>query len=94
MAPSNSDLFALCRPALPRRVFPDPLGPICFGQTYAVNFPALAVKIYNLKPKFLRHLNSCKVRPGFSPEKSISSLGDGQFTPVRKLAAKGREAGR
>ncbi|CAB1115876.1 unnamed protein product [Ectocarpus sp. CCAP 1310/34] len=30
-------------------------------KTYAMNFPPMVGFIYGLKPKFLRHLNSCKI---------------------------------
>ncbi|CAN0492450.1 unnamed protein product, partial [Ectocarpus sp. 12 AP-2014] len=30
-------------------------------KTYAMNFPPMVAFIYGLKPKFLRHLNSCKI---------------------------------
>lgn len=31
-------------------------------QTYGLNFPKIAAIVFGMKPNFLRHLNSCKVR--------------------------------
>lgn len=47
-----------------------------------MNFPAMASFMFALKPKFLRHLNSCKVRARPSDDELFRVEGDAGGTRV------------